>query len=75
MRVQAKARVLCTPQHEDAPAERNSPCLFTKSDLLKFFYKSKTAISLFTYIHMYRKDLVFLAFPAEAPASPESLAG
>lgn len=56
-------------------AQRNSPRLFTKPDLLKFLYKSKTAISLFTYIHMYRKDLVFLAFPAEAPASPESVAG
>lgn len=27
------------------------------------------------YTRMYRKNLVFLAFPAEAPASPESLVG
>lgn len=64
----------CTRQRQIG-LKRNALRLFTKPDLLKFLYKSETVVSLFTYIHMYRKDLVFRAFPAEAPASPESSAG
>lgn len=59
----------CTRQRR-AELKRHSQRRLTKPDLLKCLYKSKTAVSLFTYIHMYRKDLVFLAFRAEAPASP-----
>lgn len=57
-----------------APRKFTTPVYETR--FIKISLQVKNGhLAVHIYTHMYRKDLVFLAFPAEAPAHPESLAG